>query len=264
MIISEADHVTVEKVGPHVLLISMIRPEKRNALCNAMVLRIGATLAAAEKDLDIRAVVLTGVDSAFCAGADIAELSASGNKAANAPERVHAWGQIERFPKPLIAAVNGFAFGAGNELALTCDFIIAGSNALFGQPEVKIGGIPGDGGTQRLTRKIGPAFASYMMFTGDPIDAITALRVGHVVEVVDKAQTVVRAVEIATTIASRAPLAVQSIKACVKAAGDGTLDLGIAFERNEIWKLQNAPDAVEGGRSFLEKRPPRFTGRWDS
>jgi enoyl-CoA hydratase/carnithine racemase len=255
-------HVVSEHPAEYVLLIRLVRPEKRNALSNPMVYKIAGLLADAESDDSIRCVVITGVDEAFCAGADIAEMRETDGKAVNDPRRVAAWHVIENFKKPIIAAINGYAFGAGNELALTTDFIIAGRNAKFGQPEVKIGGIAGDGGTQRLPRKIGVGFASYMLFTGDPIDAETALRVGHVVEVVDVDKTVSRAVEIAAIIASRAPLAVMASKACVRDTLNSSLHSGVVFERNEVWKISGTPDTVEGGRSFLEKRPPRFTGKW--
>ena len=254
--------VVAERPSEYVLLIRLVRPEKRNALSNPMVYRIAALLEAAQTDDSIRCVVITGVDEAFCAGADIGEIRETDGKAVNDPRRIRAWGVIENFTKPIIAAINGYALGAGNELALTTDFIIAGRNAKFGQPEVKIGGIAGDGGTQRLPRKIGPAFASYMLFTGDPIDAETALRVGHVVEVVDVERTVPRALEIAAIIASRAPLAVASSKACVRDTMNSSLASGIVFERNEVWKVSGTPDTVEGGNSFLEKRPPRFSGKW--
>jgi enoyl-CoA hydratase/carnithine racemase len=255
--------VKIERPAPHVLLIRLDRPEKRNALTNAMVLAIGEALDAADADDGVRAAVIAGGEDAFCAGADIAELSTTGGKAVNDPRRIRAWHAIETFRKPLIAAINGFAFGAGNELALICDVIIAGRNAKFGQPECKIGGIPGDGGTQRLPRKIGPGMAAYMMYTGDPIDAETALLFGHVVEVVDVARTLPRALEIAGTIATRAPLSVQAAKACLLQTFSAPLESGLAFERNEMWKLQGAPDAAEGNTAFLEKRPPIWTGRWE-
>jgi enoyl-CoA hydratase len=257
----QTQFIKTERPADHVLLIRIARPEKRNALSNAMVAVMARHLSEASSDDDIRCVVLAGGDDAFCAGADIGEISATGGKAVNDPDRTKAWREISDFPKPLIAAVNGFAFGAGNELALLCDFIIAGKNAKFGQPEVKIGGMPGDGGSQRLPRKVGPGLAAYMMMTGDPIDAETALRAGHVVEVVDTAETVHRAIAIAKTIASRAPLSVRAVKACIRQTQNSSLESGLAFERNEMWKLTGTPDNIEGGQAFLEKRQPKFTGR---
>lgn len=260
---NDDNHILLERPGPYVLLIRISRPQKRNALSSAMVARIGAALAEAGEDDSVRVAVITGGETVFSAGADIAEMQATLGKSVNSPQRVNAWRQIERFKKPLIGAVNGTAFGAGNELALLCDFIIAGENASFGQPEVKIGGIPGDGGTQRLPRKVGSTLAAYMIFSGEPIDANTALRAGYVVEVVPVQHTVTRAIEIAAVVASRAPLAVQAAKHCIAEADQGTLAGGLAVERSEVWKLQGTPDVAEGGRSFLEKRPPNFTGRWE-
>jgi enoyl-CoA hydratase len=257
----DTPHVKITRPTPHVLLIQMDRPDKRNAINNAMVLKIAHALAAANEDESVRCAVLAGVDSAFCAGADIAENSGSDGKASNHHRRVRAWSQIESFRKPIVAAVNGYCLGAGNEIALTCDMIVAGRNALFGQPEVKIGGIPGDGGTQRLPRKMSKGMAAYMLFTGEPIDAETALRHGHVIEVVDVARTLPRALEIASVIASRAPLAVVAAKRCLNDVYEHGLTSGVAFERNELWKLMGTPDAREGGRAFLEKRPPNFTGK---
>jgi enoyl-CoA hydratase/carnithine racemase len=163
-------------------------------------------------------------------------------------------------PKPLIAAVNGYALGAGNELAMCCDFVIAGRNAQFGQPEVKTGGMPGDGGTQRLPRKVGPNLAAYMIMTGNTIDADTAHRVGYAVEVCEVRDTVRRACEIAEVIASRAPFAVRSSKACIAVAVGATLENGLAFERYSIIRNHASADRAEGLAAFLEKRLPKFVG----
>lgn len=257
-----SEHIISETPAKHVMAIRIVRPEKRNALSNAMVIEIGRLLGEAEADEEIRCAVLTGTNEAFSAGADIAEMRATDSGAVNDPARVAAWHRIERFSKPVIAAVNGYAFGAGNELAMTCDFIIAGENAQFGQPEVNIGGIAGDGGTQRLPRRVGPGLAAYLLMSGVPIDAETALRHGHALEVVASDRTFDRAVEIASLIAFRAPLAVRTSKTCIRIAGETTLEAGIAFERSVLWRILQTPDIVEGGRAFLEKRPPKFTGKW--
>lgn len=257
-----SEHIIKETPATHVRVIRIQRPDKRNALNNTMVIEIGHLLAQMEADDQVRCVVLTGTDDAFSAGADIAEMRASDSKAPNDPKRVAAWSQIESFSKPLIAAVNGYAFGAGNELAMTCDFIIAGENAKFGQPEVSIGGIAGDGGTQRLPRRVGPCLAAYMLMSGAPIDAKTALRHNHVLEVVPVEQTLKRATEIAMLIASKAPLAVQMSKNCIRLAGESTLEAGLAYERSILWRILQTPDVAEGGQAFLEKRPPAFTGKW--
>jgi enoyl-CoA hydratase/carnithine racemase len=262
MIESQSPYIVCERPSEHAILIRLARPAKRNALNNAMVIELGRILDEATLDFSVRCVVIAGDDIAFSAGADIAEISAKGAGAVNDPRRVAAWRAIERFRKPLIAAINGIAFGAGNELAMTCDIIIAGRTARFGQPEVKIGGLPGDGGTQRLPRKVGQSFASLMIMTGNPIDAQTALRVGLAAEVCEPADTLPRALELAATIASRAPLAVQEAKACIRVAVGATMENGLAFEREALWRLIESPDSREGGAAFVEKRPPRFTGKW--
>ena len=180
---SDAKYISSERVTPHVVLIRISRPAKRNALSNPMVLEMGRILEEARKDVQVRCVVVTGDETIFSAGADIKNMQKYGvTNVVNDPKRIEAWNAIQSFPKPFIAAVNGIAFGAGNELAMCCDFIIAGRNAQFGQPEVKTGGMAGDGGTQRLPRKLGPQFASYMLFTGTPIDADTAYRLVYVIE----------------------------------------------------------------------------------
>jgi enoyl-CoA hydratase/carnithine racemase len=229
--------ISRETPAAHVVLLKINRPEKKNALHSTMVIELARLLDEAAADIDVRAVVLTGTDETFAAGADIAEMLERGPAGtSNNPDRVKAWRRLEKFPKPIIAAVNGIAFGAGNELALTCDFIIAGKNAKFGQPEVKIGGMAGDGGTQRLPRKIGANMASYMLMTGDPIDVDTAWRLGYVIEICEVAKTVARAVEIAATIASRAPVAVQFTKACIGVAVGATHENGISYERDSLWR----------------------------
>jgi len=261
-LVSLADRILVEDPAPHVRLIRIDRPEKKNALHSTMVIELARRLDDAAADIEVRAVVLTGTEATFAAGADIAEMLERGPAGtSNNPDRVKAWRRLEKFPTPIIAAVNGIAFGAGNELALTCDFIIAGKNAKFGQPEVKIGGMAGDGGTQRLPRKLGPNMASYMLMTGDPIDAETAWRLGYVVEICDTANTVARAVEIASTIASRAPVAVQFTKACIAVAVGATHENGISYERDSLWRNSMSADRREGMSAFVEKRAPKFSGR---
>jgi enoyl-CoA hydratase len=257
-----ADKVRLERPSPHVALIRFDRVEKKNALHSSMVIELGRLLGTLETDETVRCVVITGGETIFAAGADINEMLALGPPGtSNNPRRVEAWRRMERFPKPMIAAVNGIAFGAGSELALLCDFVIAGTNAQFGQPEVKIGGMAGDGGTQRLPRKIGPNMAAYMLFTGDPIDAETAFRLGLAVELCEPSRTISRAIEVGETIAARAPVAVQYTKACIRTAVGATLENGIAFERDSIWRNSLTEDRREGMTAFVEKRAPQFKGR---
>lgn len=260
--VSYADRVRCERSSSQVLLIRFERPEKKNALHSSMVIELARLLDSAAADGEIHAVVITGTEDCFAAGADLREMLDRGPATVvNNPLRVDAWRRFEKFPKPIVAAVNGIAFGAGCELALACDFIIAGANARFGQPEVKVGGMAGDGGTQRLPRKAGTAMASYMLLTGEPIDAETALRVGMVVEVCHPSNTVNRAVEIAKLISKRAPLAVQFTKACIKVATGATLENGLAFERESLWRNSMTSDRQEGIQAFAEKREPNFRGR---
>jgi enoyl-CoA hydratase/carnithine racemase len=257
-----SDKVVLTHPTKYVALIELRRTEKKNALHSSMVIELGRLIGELDADDDVRCVVITGGEAMFAAGADIKEMLALGPAGtSNNPRRVNAWRRIEAFSKPLIAAVNGIAFGAGNELAMVCDFIIAGSNAKFGQPEVKIGGMAGDGGTQRLPRKIGPSVAAYMLFSGEPIDVETAHRLGLVVEICDPKETVRRAIEISEIIASRAPTAVRYTKACIRTAVGATLENGIAFERDSIWRNNMTDDKQEGMRAFVEKRAPHFQGR---
>ena len=256
-----SDKIMLERPSAHVALIRFDRPDKKNAFHSTMIIELGRLMAQLSADDMIRAVVLTGSENCFAAGADIKEMIAFGPaKTANSPERVAAWAAIEQFEKPLIAAVNGMAFGAGCELALLCDIIIAGSNALFGQPELKIGGMPGDGGSQRLPRKLPPNLAAYLLLTGEPITADQAMRHGLVLDVLPPESTIARALAIADTIAERAPAATRAIKACIAMAVGATADNGLAFERGSITALTETKDSKEGMRAFLEKRPPNFVG----
>jgi enoyl-CoA hydratase len=256
-----SDRILLQRISDHVAIIRINRAEKKNALHSSMVIEVARRLDELAGDNGIRCVILTGDENVFAAGADIGEMVERGPAGtSNNPLRVAAWRRLERFPKPIIAAVNGVCFGAGNEIAMTCDFIIAGTNARFGQPEVRIGGMAGDGGTQRLPRKIGANFAAYMLLSGEPIDAETAWRLGLVVELCEPSRTLARATEIAEQIAQRAPVAVRYTKECIRVAVGATLENGIAFERDSIWRNSATADRLEGMTAFLEKRPPRFTG----
>lgn len=175
--------------------------------------------------------------------------------------RVTQWDRISRFPKPLIAAVNGYALGGGNELAMICDIVIAGETAIFGQPEVRVGLLPGAGGTQRLPRLVGRSLAMKMVLAGEPIDAHAALAAGLAAEVTPPDQTIARAIELAGTIVQRAPLAVRLAKEAVLAAEQGSLAAGLAFERRAYAYLFSTDDLQEGVAAFREKRRPQFRGR---
>lgn len=255
------EDVAVARPAPGVLQLTLTRPEARNALRTQTLAEIAAELAAAATDDAVRCVVLTGGLRHFAAGADLREMAPLGPEAILNHERQRHWRAIAGFPKPLVAAVCGYALGAGCELALCADIVVAGSNAQFGQPEINLGMIPGAGGTQRLPRVAGKVLAMQMVLTGLPIDARAALAAGLVCEVDEPESALARAVEIATQIAARPPLAVRAAKAAVLRAFELPLDEGLAREREAFAALADTHDRNEGIAAFLEKRPPRFTGQ---
>lgn len=177
------------------------------------------------------------------------------------PGRLDDWREIENFPKPLVAAATGYVLGGGNELAMMADIIIAGDDARFGQPEIKIGIFPGDGGTQRLVRAVGKSLAMQMILTGEPISAETALRAGLVSEVVPSNEAASRAVEIAAFIARYSPIATRAAKQSVLQAFQSPLAEGLAFERKIFAEAFASQDRREGMAAFVERRKPRFVGR---
>ncbi len=254
-------HLHSETLPGNVLLLRLDRPARRNALTKQLVLDIAAALDGAAADANIRAVILTGDDRAFSAGADIHEVNERGIAAILDEERLAAWRAIEAFPKPLIAAVRGFAFGAGNELAMLCDLVVAGEGASFGQPEVKIGGLAGDGGTQRLPKLVGRQLAAKMLLTGAPISAREAMALGLVCDVVADDRVIETALALATRIAENAPLSVALTKVLIRRAEDGDLADGLRCEREALLRVFQSDDRIEGMRAFAEKRSPAWSGR---
>jgi enoyl-CoA hydratase len=255
------DVVLVERPAEGVALIRINRPEVRNAL-NMEVRRLLAkhVTAVAEEEA-VRCIVITGNDKAFAAGADIKEMANAGTIDMLRRGTLKLWSTIASCPKPVIAAVNGFALGGGCELAMTCDIIIAGESARFGQPEIKIGIIPGGGGTQRLARAAGKFKAMRYVLTGDMFDARTAHDMGLVSELVADAEVEKRAVEMAKQIAELPPLALEQAKEAVLRGMDASLETGLALEAKAIQLLFSSEDQKEGMAAFIEKRKPRFTGR---
>jgi len=253
------EHIVVTRPHPGVMLIALNRPQARNALNKALLCEVAAALGDASADGAVRCVVLTGDERAFSAGADIKEMPAGGIPMWAETGRLTAWKSIERFPLPLIAAVNGYALGGGLELTTLCDIVIAGENARFGTPEIRICAFPGDGGTQRLPRAVGKTRAMMMVLTGDPIDARTAAAWGLAAEVVPVERTVARALEIAQTIAGYSPIAVKMAKAEVLMSFEKPLDESLSLERKLL--LWQTHDHDEGIAAFIEKRKPRYTGR---
>lgn len=237
------------------------RPEARNALRTRTLTEIADELARCEADDSVGAVLLSGDAKAFAAGADIRELADFGAIGVWRSGRATQWTRISSFEKPLIGAVNGYCLGGGCELALVCDLLIAGEDAQFGQPEIKLGIVPGAGGTQRLIRAVGKAVAMQMVLTGTRIDAVTAERKGLVAEVVAANEAVSRALEVAGEIAANAPLAVVAAKQALNAAYETSLSAGLQLERQQLALLSGSADRDEGIAAFFEKRKPTFKGQ---
>ena len=245
-----------------VALVTIERPDVLNALNFDLLDELAAAFAALDVDPDCRAIVLTGSgDRAFAAGADIRELAGQTPISLLVGNRFSAWDRIAATRKPLIAAVRGFALGGGCELAMSCDLIIAGEDAEFGQPEIKLGVMPGAGGTQRLTRAIGRARAMDLVLTGRTITAREAEAMGLVSRVVPAEETLDAALELARTIASRAPVAVLAAKEAVRLADELPLSAGLRHERRAFFALFASDDQAEGMAAFIEKRQPQWKGR---
>ncbi len=254
-------HVVLARPADRVLLMTLNRPEKLNALSMAVVAELAARLKEAEADDAVGCVVLTGNGRAFSAGADIADQHRYGEMVPFNEQRLADWAAIERFGKPLMAAVNGYALGGGNELAMIADIIIASEKALFGQPEIKIGIFPGDGGTQRLVRAVGKSMAMQMILSGQKIDAATARRAGLVSEVVPHDQLLERAVAVASEIAAHSIIALRSAKRAVLQSFETSLSAGLNYEREALRLPFASEDRKEGMAAFLERRAPSFRGR---
>jgi len=242
-------------------LIRLNRPQALNALNTALIDELILALAALEKDAGIGAVVLTGSEKAFAAGADIKEMQARSYVEAYLGDFIASLENIARARKPIIAAVAGFALGGGCELAMMCDFILAADTAKFGQPEIKLGVIPGAGGTQRLTRFVGKSKAMEMTLTGRMMDAAEAERSGLVSRIVPADQLIEEALKVASAIAALSAPSVLMAKECVNRAYETTLAEGIRFERRLFQSLFATQDQKEGMSAFVEKRPAIFTNR---
>jgi enoyl-CoA hydratase len=247
----------------HVVTLTLNRPDKLNALNVELLHELGRLVLDLSQDPSVRCAILTGAgDKAFAAGADIAAMSEmTPVRAKELAEMGHAIGQaMETARFPIIAAVNGFALGGGCELALACDFIYASDRARLGQPEVSLGVIPGFGGTQRLTRRVGEGRARELCMTGDMIGADEALRIGLVNAVVPHAELLPRVREVAGRIASKAPLAVAAAKRVILRGADVALTTANELEATAFAALFGSVDQREGMRAFLEKRAAKFEG----
>lgn len=244
-----------------VLLLTLNRPQARNALNNALLTQIAEALEAAQQDSTLGAVVIAGSAHMFAAGADLQEMAEKDLAATLNDSRPRLWARIDAFTKPLIAAVNGYALGAGCELALLCDVVVAGENARFGLPEITLGIMPGAGGTQRLIRCVGKSLATQMVLTGKAIDAGRAQQAGLVSEIYPVGLTVEYAMSLAATMAKHSPLALQAAKQALRQSQEVTLSAGLAQERQLFTLLSATDDRREGIAAFLAKRQPEFKGR---
>jgi enoyl-CoA hydratase len=243
-------------------LVTIVRPEVLNALSFGLVEEIADAFEALDAHPDCRAIVLTGDgERAFAAGADIKELAVQNPTDLAREDPFTHWDRIRRVRTPIVAAVRGVALGGGCELAMACDLIICGDDARFGQPEIKLGVMPGAGGTQRLTRAIGKARAMDLILTGRTIDAAEALASGLVSRVVPAAETVPAALDVAGLIASMPPVAAMAAKRAVLRAQELPLEAGLELERRDFYLLFASEDQREGMAAFSEKRTPTWKGR---
>ena len=256
----EYGNILVERRG-RVGLVTLNRPEALNALDRTTLEELVAAVSEMDADPGVGAVVITGSGKAFAAGADIKEMADKGYLEMYDADWFRGWEDLTRLRIPLIAAVSGFALGGGCELAMMCDFIIAGDNAKFGQPEINLGVVPGMGGSQRLTRAVGKAKAMDMILTGRFIDAAEAERSGLVARVVPAADTVEEALKAAEVIASKSKPAAMLAKEAVNAAFETGLAQGVLFERRLFHSLFASEDQKEGMAAFAEKRQPEFRHR---
>ena len=254
-----AEMILVETHGA-VGLIRFNRPAALNALCDQLVAEIGTQLLDFDANPDIGAIILTGSDKAFAAGADIKEMQSRSYPAVLQDDFIAKWETVLRVKKPVIAAVAGFALGGGCELAMMCDMIVCAATAKFGQPEINLGVMPGAGGTQRFTRAVGKSKAMDMCLTGRMMDAVEAERANLVSRIFPAETMVDDVIKLAAKIASKSPTPSLLTKRAVNAAFETTLTQGVATERSLFLSLFGTPDQKEGMAAFVEKRKPGFGG----
>ncbi len=245
----------------HIALVGLNRPKELNALNLQLMAELRDTLKALDEDDEVRVIVLTGNEKAFAAGADIKQMAGKTAIDMLNVDQFSTWDQIKKTKKPLIAAVSGFALGGGCELALTCDMIVASESAKFGQPEIKIGVMPGAGGTQRLTKAIGKAKAMELVLTGKFISAEEAEKYGLVNKVVPTEMYLEATMELAEEIAQMSPVAARLAKESVNRSFETHLDEGLHFERKNFYLTFASEDQKEGMNAFIEKRKPDFKGK---
>lgn len=250
-----------ESYEKHIALIELNRPKELNALNLQLMGELRDALKLLDDNDEVRAIILTGNEKAFAAGADIKQMSDKTAIDMLKIDQFSTWDQIRKTKKPLIAAVSGFALGGGCELAMTCDMIIASETAKFGQPEIKIGVMPGAGGTQRLTKAVGKARAMEMVLTGKFISGEEAMSYGLVNKVVPVEMYLYEATQLAKEIAKMSPIAAQLAKESVNRSFETHLDEGLTFERKNFYLTFASEDQKEGMKAFVEKRKPEYKGK---
>jgi enoyl-CoA hydratase/carnithine racemase len=255
------DILLVERPADAVVVLRLNRPEVRNALNLDIRIRLADEVARYGADPAVRCLIITGSDTVFAAGADIKMMAEADPIEIMARNQQKYWRTIMDCPKPVIAAIEGYALGGGLELALCADIIVAGDSAKLGLPEVKLGILAGGGGTQKLTRLVGSKRAMLLLLTGRMFGAAEALAMGVVSEVAPAGQALVRALEIASEIAAQPPIAVMQIKEIVNAGINAPLDTALMLERKALLLQFATRDQKEGMRAFLEKRKPTFEGK---
>lgn len=249
------------QVASQIALIELNRPKELNALNPQLMQEVRDALLDLDRNDQVRVIIITGNEQAFAAGADIKQMADKSAIDMHLLDQFSTWDQIRKTKKPIIAAVSGFALGGGCEFAMTCDMIIASETAKFGQPEIKIGTMPGAGGTQRLTRAIGKAKAMELILTGRFLSAQEAHFYGLVNKVVPVEFYLQEAVALAREIAALSPIAVQLAKEAVNRSFETLLDEGLMFERKNFYLTFASRDQKEGMQAFIEKRKPNFEGR---
>ncbi len=254
---TEYQFVKTERQG-NVGIVTLHRPEALNALNNQVSEEVTNALMEFDADNSIGCMVLAGGDKAFCAGADIKEIASQTFETAFLSNLGAYMGQVAELRKPVVAAVRGYAFGGGTEIALMCDIIIADTTAVFGVPEVTLGVIPGAGGSARMARAVGKAKAMYYLLTGESIKAEEAERIGMITKVVESGKHLDEALKIATAIAGNPRLAVMSAKEAVNQQTETPLIPGLKLERRLFHGLFSTPDQKEGMAAFAEKRKPNY------